>query len=126
MDCKDKAHQATLEKSLAEKNGHTFRTDQNTPQTSHQKDLFSSKKNTLSVLADKVNKKSNILAEKNGHTFRTDQNTPHQSMTCMHLKKFKVFSSLRKPETHFRHAQGHQRAGAVKSSIIIFERTTLQ
>ena len=44
-------------------------------------------------------------------------------MTCMHLKKFKVFSSLRRPETHFRHAQGHQRAGALRSSINIFQST---
>ena len=44
-------------------------------------------------------------------------------MTCMHLKKFKVFSSLRRPETHFRHAQGHQRAGAVTGSINNFQST---
>ena len=43
LDCIDKAHQATLEKSIAEKNGHIHRTDQNTPQTSHRKDLMSSK-----------------------------------------------------------------------------------
>ena len=42
-------------------------------------------------------------------------------MTCMHLKKFKVFSSLPRPETHFRHAQGHQRAVALTSSINIFQ-----
>ena len=46
-------------------------------------------------------------------------------MTCMHLKKFKVFSSLRRPETHFRHAQGHQRAGALTGSITIFQSTTI-
>ena len=46
-------------------------------------------------------------------------------MTCMHLKKFKVFSSLRRPETHFRHAQSHQRAGALKGSINIFQSTTI-
>ena len=44
-------------------------------------------------------------------------------MTCMHLKKFKVFSSLRRPETHVRHVQGHQRAGALTGSIIIFQST---
>ena len=48
-----------------------------------------------------------------------------RSMTCMHLKKFKVFSSLRRPETHFRHAQGHQRAGAVTGSINIFQSTII-
>ena len=43
MDCIDKAHQLTLEKFIAENNGHIFRTDQNTPQTSHRKDLIWSK-----------------------------------------------------------------------------------
>ena len=48
-----------------------------------------------------------------------------RSKTSMHLKKFKVFSSLRRPETHFRHAQGHQRAGALKGSINIFQTKTI-
>ena len=43
----------------------------------------------------------------------------------MHLKNVKVFSSLRRPETHFRHAQGHQRAGALKGSINVFQSTTI-
>ena len=43
----------------------------------------------------------------------------------MHLKKFKVFSSLRRPETHYRHAQGHQRAGALTGSINIFQSTII-
>ena len=43
----------------------------------------------------------------------------------MHLKKFKVFPSLRRPETHFRHAQGHQRAGALTGSINIFRITII-
>ena len=42
-------------------------------------------------------------------------------MTCMHLKKPKVFSSLRRPEPHFRRAQGHQRAGALTGSTNIFQ-----
>ena len=46
-------------------------------------------------------------------------------MTCMHLKKFKVFSSLRRPETHFRHAQGYQGANALTGSINIFQSTTV-
>ena len=46
-------------------------------------------------------------------------------MACMHLKKFKVFSSLRRPETQFRHSQGHQRAGALTGSINIFQSTTI-
>ena len=47
------------------------------------------------------------------------------SKTCMHIKKFKVFSSLRRPKTHCRHAQGHQRAVALTSSINIFQSTTI-
>ena len=43
----------------------------------------------------------------------------------MLLKKFKVFSSLRRPETHFRHAQGHQRASALIGFINIFQSTTI-
>ena len=46
-------------------------------------------------------------------------------MTCMHLKKFKVFSSLRKPETHFRHAESHEQAGALTGSINIFQSTII-
>ena len=41
-------------------------------------------------------------------------------MTCMHLKNFNVFFSLHWLETHFRHAQGHQRAIALTVSINIF------
>ena len=43
----------------------------------------------------------------------------------MHLEKFKVFYILRRPETHFRHAQGHQRAVALTGSINIFQSTTI-
>ena len=43
----------------------------------------------------------------------------------MHLKKSKVSSSLRRPETHFRHAQCHQRAVALTGSINIFQSTTI-
>ena len=43
----------------------------------------------------------------------------------MHLKKFKTFSSLRRPETHFRHVQGHQRAVVLIGSINIFQSTTI-
>ena len=47
------------------------------------------------------------------------------SKTCMHLKKFKVFSSLRRPEIHLRRAQSHQRPGALTGSINIFQSTTI-
>ena len=43
----------------------------------------------------------------------------------MHLKKFEIFSSLRRPETHFRHAQGHQRPSAITGSFSIFQSTTI-
>ena len=48
-----------------------------------------------------------------------------RSKTCMHLKKFEVFSRLRRPETLFRHAQGHQRAGALTDFINTFQSTTI-
>ena len=48
-----------------------------------------------------------------------------RSKICMHLKKFKIFSSLRKPETHFRHVQGHQRACALTGSTNIFRNTII-
>ena len=41
-------------------------------------------------------------------------------------QKLQVFSSLRMPETHFRHAQGRQRAGAVQAPFInIIQNTTI-
>ena len=40
-------------------------------------------------------------------------------------QKFPGFYSLRRPETHFRHAQGHQRAGALPSSINNFLSTII-
>ena len=46
-------------------------------------------------------------------------------MTCMHLKKFKIFSSLRWPERHLSRAQGHQRASAIIGSINIFQSTII-
>ena len=48
-----------------------------------------------------------------------------RSKTCMHLKKVQVFSSLRRPETHFMHAQGHQRACAITGSTKIFQSTII-
>ena len=45
-------------------------------------------------------------------------------MTCMHLKKFQIFSSLRRLEIHLSRAQGHQRASAIIGSINIFQSTT--
>ena len=58
-------------------------------------------------------------------SFMSEPYLSTRSMTYMHLKKFKVFSSLQRPETHFRHAQGHQRASAPTGSINIFQSTTI-
>ena len=46
-----------------------------------------------------------------------------RSKKCMHLKKLKILSSLRRPETHVKHAKGHQRAGAIAGSINTFQST---
>ena len=43
----------------------------------------------------------------------------------MQLKKLKFLSSLRRPETHVKHAQGHQRAGASTSSINMIQKTII-
>ena len=40
-------------------------------------------------------------------------------------QKVQGLSSLRKPETPFSHAQGHQRAGASRDSIKIFQSTII-
>ena len=43
LDGIDKAHQSIIEKSVAEKYGHIFGTDEITPQNSHREDLILSK-----------------------------------------------------------------------------------
>ena len=40
-------------------------------------------------------------------------------------QKVQVFSSLRRPETHFRQAQGHPRAGVLTVSINIIRNTNI-
>ena len=40
-------------------------------------------------------------------------------------QKVQIFSSLRRPETHFRPAQGHQQAGALRGSINIIQNTII-
>ena len=47
-----------------------------------------------------------------------------RSKTCMQLI-FKVFSSFRRPATHFMHAQGHQKACALTSCTNNFENTSV-
>ena len=59
-------------------------------------------------------------------SFMSEQYLSTTSKTCMHLKKFEAFSSLHRPKTHFRHAQGHQRASALTVSINIFQSTTIK
>ena len=41
-------------------------------------------------------------------------------------QKVQGFFNLRRPETHFRHAQGHQRAGELTGSINIFQNTNIK
>ena len=40
-------------------------------------------------------------------------------------RKIQTFSQLRGPETHIRHAQGHQRAGAILGSVITSQNTII-
>ena len=40
-------------------------------------------------------------------------------------QNIQVFCSLRRPETHFRHAQGHQHASALTGSINIIQNTII-
>ena len=47
-----------------------------------------------------------------------------RSMTCMHFKNFKFFSSLRRPKTFFRQQQGHQLPCAILGSINFLEKTS--
>ena len=56
-------------------------------------------------------------------SFMSEPYLSSSSMTCMHLKKFKVFSNFPGPETHFRHAQGHQQACPLVGSTYIFHST---
>ena len=58
-------------------------------------------------------------------SFMSEPYLSTRSMTCMNLKKFKVFSSLRRPGIHFRHSRCHQRAGELTGSINIFQSTTI-
>ena len=48
-----------------------------------------------------------------------------RSKTCVNLKKVQVLSRLRKPDKHFRHARGHQRAGALTGSFNIIQNTVI-
>ena len=58
-------------------------------------------------------------------SFMSEPYLSTRSKTFMHLKKIKLLSSLRRPETHVRHAQGHQRAGASTGSINIIQNTII-
>ena len=39
-------------------------------------------------------------------------------------QKVQVFARLRRSDTHFRHAQGHQRASALIGFIVFIQKTT--
>ena len=56
-------------------------------------------------------------------SFMSEPYLSTRSMTCMHFKNSKVFFYYSQPETHLRHAQGHQRAGASTGSINIIQNT---
>ena len=58
-------------------------------------------------------------------SFMSEPYSSTRSLTCMRLKKVKVLSGPRRPETHYRLAQGHQRAGALTGSINNFESTII-
>ena len=58
-------------------------------------------------------------------SFMSEPYLSTRSMACMHIKKFKVFSSLRRPETYVRHVQGHRGAGALRGSINIIQNTII-
>ena len=48
-----------------------------------------------------------------------------RSKTCVNLEKVQVLSRLRKPDKHFRHTRGHQRAGALTGSFNIIQNTVI-
>ena len=50
----------------------------------------------------------------------------HQVNDMYASQKIQVFSSLRRPETSFRNAQGHQRAGALTGSINVIQNTIIR
>ena len=56
-------------------------------------------------------------------SFISEQNLISRIKTSMHLKNLKLFSSLHRLETHFRHQQGHQQASGLAGSNNIFQGT---
>ena len=61
-------------------------------------------------------------------SFMSWQYLSTSSKTCMHLKNFKFFCSLRRPETHIRtrHTAHHQRAGIFLGSIDMIQVTNIR
>ena len=49
----------------------------------------------------------------------------HEVEQLYETQKTQILSCLRKPELHFRHQKGHQRAGAILGSIIMMKNTTI-
>ena len=58
-------------------------------------------------------------------SFMSEAYSSTRSLTCMRLKKVKVLSGRRRPETHCRLAHGYQRASALTGSINNFESTII-
>ena len=58
-------------------------------------------------------------------SFMSEQYLSTRSKTRMHLKKFKFFSSLRRPETQFTHTHGDQRASALTGCISNIQNTAI-
>ena len=56
-------------------------------------------------------------------SFMSEPNLSTRSKICMHLKKFKFFSSHPRAETHFSHVQGHQLSSALTGSHNFFHST---
>ena len=92
---------------------------QKKPETQLRK-LISTTKATMPINTMKWKRSCNQF-----RSFISEPYLSTRSMKCMHLKKFKVFSRLRRRETYFRHAQGNQRASSLTGSIDIFQNTII-
>ena len=58
-------------------------------------------------------------------SFMSEPSLSTKSMPLMNLEKLKVFSSVRRRETNFKHAQGYQWAGAFTGSFNFFQSTII-
>ena len=88
------------------------------PEIQLKKKLISIRETTIPINTMKQKRSYNQFP-----SFMSEPYLSTGSMTYMHLKKFKIFSSLRRPQTHCRHAQGHPGAGALTVSTKNFQST---